>query len=867
MKLLRKTKKPRIADALASLVSRPGPLRGLRVSRRFRAPALAGGGASGRAVPRPGGAAPASEVVPPHRIDEVAVPYPEAERAAGREGEVVLRLTLDEHGAVTDSEVVRSAGEAFDEAIRTASLSFRFEPARINGEAVACQIELVHTFRLDLPPQAPPETPPTEATAPELASDATAQAPDAGTPAPDDGKGLETTVSGRSETERMRQSAEAVKVISTRRAKARSADLGQVLASQEGVEVRRAGGLGSTALFSLNGLTDDQVRFFLDGVPLDLAGYPFGIANVPVNLVDSVQLYRGVVPVRYGADALGGAVNLTSAPLEEGLHGAASLQGGAFGTFRLTLGGSYKPAADGFFARAHFFADTTDNDYSVDTEVADERGSLVPVTVRRFHDGYQALGGGLEAGYSGLAWADRLVLRAFGSTHDKELQHNLVMQGTPYGEARHGATALGTQLLYEKALSPDLRLDVLAGYGWQATDFVDVSEWVYDWYGNRVNARQRPGEIGGDATDQTLWQQSVYGRANVGWSVAKAQTLRLAVAPTLTLRTGEERRPASPSDPDRLAAERSILSFVTGLEYEVDLLDEALEVIVFGKDYVYAGRAQEPAETGGWRSKDRDLHRLGGGAALRLRLGEPAYLKASYERATRLPRADEVFGNGVLILENLDLEPEQSHNVNLGVATVPMRTARGTFRGELNGFLRLADNLILLAGRDRDWSYQNVYGARVLGVEGAVGWSSPGGLVSLDANATFQDSRNTSDQGTFGAFEGRRLPNRPWLFANATARVSLRRLAFGEDELSPFWSARYVHGFFRNWEGLGTVGSKDDIDAQFVQAAGVGYRVRQGGVTLGLTAELENLADAKVFDFFGVERPGRAGWLKGTLEY
>ncbi|MFP2903883.1 TonB-dependent siderophore myxochelin receptor MxcH [Pyxidicoccus sp. 3LFB2] len=800
-------------------------------------------------------AAPASGVVPPHRIDEVVVPYPEAERAAGREGEVVLRLTIDEHGVVTESEVVRSAGAAFDEALRTASLTFRFEPARVDGEAVACQIELLHTFKLDPQPQPLPEPTPTET--PE---------PTAPTEPPAD-KGLQTTVSGRSEAERMRQSAEAVKVISTRRAKARSADLGQVLASQEGVEVRRAGGLGSTALFSLNGLTDDQIRFFLDGVPLDLAGYPFGVANVPVNLVDSVQLYRGVVPVRYGADALGGAVNLTSAPMEEGLHGAASLQGGAFGTYRLTLGGSYKPAPDGFFARAHFFADTTDNDYSVDTEVANEVGSLVPVTVRRFHDGYQALGGGFEAGASGLAWADRLTLRAFGSTHDKELQHNLVMQGTPYGEARYGATALGTQLLYEKALSPAVRLDVLAGYGWQATELVDVSEWVYDWYGNRVNARQRPGEIGGDATDQTLWQQAVYGRANVGWDVAKAQTLRLAFAPTLTLRTGEERRPASPSDPDRLAADRSLLSLVTGVEYEVDLLDEVLEVIVFGKDYVYAARAQEPAESGGWRRKDRDLHRLGGGAALRLRLGEPAYLKASYERATRLPRADEVFGNGVLILENLDLEPEHSHNFNVGVATVPLRTGLGTLRGELNGFARLADNLILLAGRDRDWSYQNVYAARVLGVEGAAGWSSPGGLVSLDANATFQDARNASTQGTFGAFEGQRLPNRPWLFANATARVSLRQLAFGEDELSPFWSTRYVHGFFRNWEGLGAVDSKEAIDAQFVQAAGVGYRVRRGGWTLGLTAELENLTDARVFDFFGVERPGRAGWLKGTLEY
>ena len=51
---------------------------------------------------------------------------------------------------------------------------------------------------------------------------------------------------------------------------------------------------------------------FLDSVPLELAGYPFGVWNVPVNLVRGVEVYRGVVPVRFGTDALGGALNLVS---------------------------------------------------------------------------------------------------------------------------------------------------------------------------------------------------------------------------------------------------------------------------------------------------------------------------------------------------------------------------------------------------------------------------------------------------------------------------------------------------------------------------------------------------------------------------
>src|SRR5262249_19840782 len=130
---------------------------------------------------------------------------------------------------------------------------------------------------------------------------------------------------------------EAVTVVETERAQRESSDLGEVLARTQGIGVRRAGGLGSDTRFSIDGLTDDQVRFFLDGVPLELAGYPFGIANVPVNLIERVEIYSGVVPARFGADALGGAVNLVTDDDLRGHKLAASYEVGSFGTLRLTL--------------------------------------------------------------------------------------------------------------------------------------------------------------------------------------------------------------------------------------------------------------------------------------------------------------------------------------------------------------------------------------------------------------------------------------------------------------------------------------------------------------------------------------------------
>ena len=137
------------------------------------------------------------------------------------------------------------------------------------------------------------------------------------------------------EGQRLQRSAEAVSVVDLQKAQQRSSDLGEVLARTQGVTLRRSGGLGSSFRFFLNGLADDQIRFFLDSVPLDLAGFPQGIANMPVNLLERVEVFRAVVPLRFGVDALGGGVNLVT-PQSYETGADASYQVGSFHTHRLT---------------------------------------------------------------------------------------------------------------------------------------------------------------------------------------------------------------------------------------------------------------------------------------------------------------------------------------------------------------------------------------------------------------------------------------------------------------------------------------------------------------------------------------------------
>jgi len=669
----------------------------------------------------------------------------------------------------------------------------------------------------------------------------------------------------RTAAEQKEESAEAVQVVDTGKAQRETVDLGEVLARAQGVGVRRSGGLGSSTRLSLNGLTDDQIRFFYDDIPLRFAGYPNGIANVPVNLVEQIEIYKGVVPVRFGADALGGAINLVSNTTLSENRAAASYQGGSFGTHRVTAAGRYLDAATGLVGAAEAFFDYSENDYRINVEVPDDVGRLSPASVSRFHDRYRAAGANLEVGVVGKKWADKLIVRGFITDFEADIQNNAVMT-VPYGDARNGALTAGATARYTLSLPSRMELRAVAGYAYDRRFLLDVGTCVYSWFGECIRQRTVPGELGAGPRDQLQWQNSGFARFNYEWGVAEGHTLRASSSPTYDTRTGDERRQADPDARDPLTAERDLFTLVSGAEYELNILGDRFANIAFVKVYNQIARSEEPLAGGVFREQDRDTFRFGWGNSSRLRVADWLYVKASYEFATRLPRADEVFGNAVLIAPNLELEPEVSHNANLGGSLDLRGTRTGDWRAEVSGFLRDADNLIVLLGNDLMFTYQNVFGARSLGVEADASWTSPSQYLSLGGNVTYQSFRNTSSEGTFGDFEGDRIPNRPYLFANAFATAKYRDL-FVDDELNLSWNTRYTHEFFRSWESVGRRDFKQTIDAQILSSLGLTYIWYRGDQALSATAEVDNITNARAFDFFGVQRPGRAFFFKTSATF
>jgi vitamin B12 transporter len=86
--------------------------------------------------------------------------------------------------------------------------------------------------------------------------------------------------------------------------------LDSVVAKAPGVYIRRSGGFGSQTLLSVRGLSGSNVGIVLDDLPLSSVGFSASdLSLFPLELLESVEVYRGDGPIRFQAP-LGGLIHL-----------------------------------------------------------------------------------------------------------------------------------------------------------------------------------------------------------------------------------------------------------------------------------------------------------------------------------------------------------------------------------------------------------------------------------------------------------------------------------------------------------------------------------------------------------------------------
>ena len=94
---------------------------------------------------------------------------------------------------------------------------------------------------------------------------------------------------------------------------------------------------------------------------LEIFGGGIQINNIPVDALQRIDVYKGVMPVDVGTDALGGGINLVpNESFKENLRASYSV--GSFNTHRVTLNAS-KEVTPKLSATFFSYANYSDNDF------------------------------------------------------------------------------------------------------------------------------------------------------------------------------------------------------------------------------------------------------------------------------------------------------------------------------------------------------------------------------------------------------------------------------------------------------------------------------------------------------------------------
>jgi outer membrane receptor protein involved in Fe transport len=665
----------------------------------------------------------------------------------------------------------------------------------------------------------------------------------------------QVVVTGKSDLRAAKEQAYTVTAIDATRLHNTTRDINQVLNHSTGVKVREEGGLGSNYSFSLNGFSGKQVKFFLDGMPMDNFGSSLSLNNLPINMAERIDIYKGVVPVFLGSDALGGAVNVvTNQKIKKYLD--ASYSFGSFNTHRASINSRYT-TDKGFTINGNGFYNYSDNDYKIDVQIPDPQTGIYgnSIKLRRFHDAYRSSMGQIEAGFVNKKFADKLLFGLIVSENRKEVQTGMNMDLVS-GQVFNSSNSLIPTFKYKKEnfFVPGLTLTANANMSFVRSGITDTSSRLYDWYGNYTvkTFGSNSGEISYYKTKFRFNDRNALGSANLSYELNKNHSFSINHNYTYARRKGDD--PIA-IDPIPFDIPNTLSKNVTGLAYKYTTLSNRFSATVFAKRFNMRASTVD-AEWGTHESMKTNYNRTGYGVAAMYYVLPFAQVKASYENTWRLPEGEEMFGNGLLLKNNPYLKPEHSHNINVGL--ILMKTFdKHKLEGEINYLYRKAGDFIRLESDGQISRYSNLDSVRTSGVEWSVRYTYNDALT-FEVNSTYQNTLNikTFDQGIPNYTYWDRLPNMPYLFGSFDAGYKINKAFYAHDALSFDVGGNFTEKFYLFWPSQGSAGTKFIIPRQFTQDVSITYSLQNGKYNMAV--ECTNLSNAKVYDNFKLQKPVRA---------
>ena len=665
---------------------------------------------------------------------------------------------------------------------------------------------------------------------------------------------------------RLKRSAFNAVALDTKALQNSTQNLSEALAQAPGMKIRESGGVGSDMQLMMDGFTGKHIKIFIDGVPQEGVGSSFGLNNIPVNYAERIEVYKGVVPVGFGTDAIGGVINIITKKNRNKWFLDASYSYGSFNTHKsyVNFGQTFR---SGLTYEINVFHNYSDNNYYVDTPVKDFTTGAINKKkiehVKRFHDTYhnEAVIG--KIGFVDKKWADRLM---FGFTYShmyKDIQTGVRQEVVFGGKYRKGYSIMPS-LDYRKRDFFVRGLDVVltANYNKNMTNNVDTSSYEYNWRGEMRPLRM-PGEQSYQNTrsDNNNWN----GTLTANYRIGKAHTFTFNHVINAFRRSNQS---LLNEDSEANAIPKETRKNISGLSYRL-MPTEHWNLSVFGKYYnqFIAGPVATSSAQDDYIRTTNSVSAMGYGAAGTYFILKSLQAKLSYEKAYRLPTNEEMFGDEALETGDISLRPENSDNVNLNLS---YNETFGKHSVYVEGGLiyrntkdYIQRNISDLSGGKYGATYVNHGRVETKGYNisvryGFANWVSVGGnftQMNVRDNVKTVTSGTNQESLTYGA----RMPNLPYQFANSDVTFYWRNLWKKGNTLSVTYDNLYMHSFPLYSEAVGSE-SEFVVPTQFSHNLTLSYGIQNGRYNISF--ECRNLTNEKLYDNFSLQKAGRAFYGK-----
>lgn len=665
---------------------------------------------------------------------------------------------------------------------------------------------------------------------------------------------------------RLKRSAFNAVALDTKALQNSTQNLSEALAQAPGMKIRESGGVGSDMQLMMDGFTGKHIKIFIDGVPQEGVGSSFGLNNIPVNYAERIEVYKGVVPVGFGTDAIGGVINIITKKNRNKWFLDASYSYGSFNTHKsyVNFGQTFR---SGLTYEINVFRNYSDNNYYVDTPVKDFTTGAINKKkiehVKRFHDTYhnEAVIG--KIGFVDKKWADRLM---FGFTYShmyKDIQTGVRQEVVFGGKYRKGYSIMPS-LDYRKRDFFVRGLDVVltANYNKNMTNNVDTSSYEYNWRGEMRPLRM-PGEQSYQNTrsDNNNWN----GTLTANYRIGKAHTFTFNHVINAFRRSNQS---LLNEDSEANAIPKETRKNISGLSYRL-MPTEHWNLSVFGKYYnqFIAGPVATSSAQDDYIRTTNSVSTMGYGAAGTYFILKSLQAKLSYEKAYRLPTNEEMFGDEDLETGDISLRPENSDNVNLNLSYNEIFGKHSVYvEGGLiyrNTKDYIQRNISDLSGGKYGATYVNHGRVETKGYNisvryGFANWVSVGGnftQMNVRDNVKTVTSGTNQESLTYGA----RMPNLPYQFANSDVTFYWRNLWKKGNTLSVTYDNLYMHSFPLYSEAVGSE-SEFVVPTQFSHNLTLSYGIQNGRYNISF--ECRNLTNEKLYDNFSLQKAGRAFYGK-----